>query len=162
MGVSNTLFIRTPTMTTPTTNIDKVCRNIGRLPLELRHAIFNCLTVDFRLEMVLQKKASIIRKLYEAYDYRILDIKALKKSVELGIRNKFFENARVVFGRNRYMKQPVPARYLPNIRYKQMGETVSTEHPAYKALRQIVITPNIYTHINPNSYLESHLSLIHI
>jgi len=147
VGISKILI-----MTTPTTNLDKVCRNIGRLPLELRHAIFNCLTVDIRLEMVLQKKARIIKKLYEAYDYRILDINALKKCVELGIRNKFFENERFVFGRNRYMKQPVPARYLPNIRYKQMGETVNTEHPAYKALRQIVITPKIYTNINANSH----------
>ena len=52
-------------MTTVTT-LDKICKNIGRLPLELRHAIFNCLTIDFRLEMIQSKPAEIIRTLYEA------------------------------------------------------------------------------------------------
>ena len=137
-------------MTTPTTNIDKVCRNIGRLPLEMRHAIFNCLTIDFRLEMVLQQKASIIRKLYEAYDSRILDINELKKNVELGIRWYFFvtrnESGKIIM-----KNQSIPKRYLPNIEYKQMGEIVSVEHPAFKALRQIVIIPKIYGSIKSNS-----------
>jgi hypothetical protein len=150
VGVSNTLYIITPTMTTPTTNIDKVCRNIGRLPLEMRHAIFNCLTIDFRLEMVLQQKADIIRKLYEAYDYRILDINELKNNVELGIRWYFFvtrnESGKIIM-----KNQSIPKRYLPNIEYKQMGEIVSVEHPAFKALRQIVIIPKIHGSIKSNS-----------
>jgi len=138
--------------TTPTvTNLDKVCRNIGRLPLEMRHAIFNCLTVDFRLEMVLQKKAHIIRKLYEAYDYRILDINALKRNIDLGIRWRFFVTVKNESGQFIMKNQTRPTQYLTNIEYKQMGEIVSTEHPAFKALRQIVVVPKIHGSIKSNS-----------
>jgi len=134
--------------TTPTvTNLDKVCRNIGRLPLEMRHAIFNCLTVDFRLEMVLQKKAHIIRKLYEAYNERILDIPALQKIVELGIRTQFFYSTK----NGTLMVQPKLRRWMPNIEFKQMGDIVSTQHPAFKALREIVVIPTIHGQIDSTS-----------
>ena len=134
--------------TTPTvTNLDKVCRNIGRLPLEMRHAIFNCLTVDFRLEMVLQKKAHIIRKLYEAYNERILDIPALQKIVDMGIRFRFFYN-----NTNGTLNvQPNLRRWMPNIEFKQMGDIVSTQHPAFKALRKIVVIPTIHGQIDSTS-----------
>jgi hypothetical protein len=134
--------------TTPTvTNLDKVCRNIGRLPLEMRHAIFNCLTVDFRLEMVLQKKAHIIRTLYEAYNERILDIQALQKIVDMGIRFRFFYN-----NTNGTLNvQPNLRRWMPNIEFKQMGDIVSTQHPAFKALRKIVVIPTIHGQIDSTS-----------
>ena len=134
--------------TTPTvTNLDKVCRNIGRLPLEMRHAIFNCLTVDFRLEMVLQKKAHIIRTLYEAYNERILDIQSLQKIVDMGIRFRFFYN-----NTNGTLNvQPNLRRWMPNIEFKQMGDIVSTQHPAFKALRKIVVIPTIHGQIDSTS-----------
>ena len=134
--------------TTPTvTNLDKVCRNIGRLPLEMRHAIFNCLTVDFRLEMVLQKKAHIIRTLYEAYNERILDIQSLQKIVDMGIRFRFFYN-----NTNGTLNvQPNLRRWMPNIEFKQMGDIVSTQHPAFKALREIVVIPTIHGQIDSTS-----------
>ena len=135
--------------TTPTvTNLDKVCRNIGRLPLEMRHAIFNCLTVDFRLEMVLQKKAHIIRKLYEAYNERILDIPALQKIVDLGIRHRFFYRK---WTNDPLKIQPNLRRWMPNIEFKQMGDIVSTQHPAFKALREIVVIPTIHGQIDSTS-----------
>ena len=145
--------------TTPTvTNLDKVCRNIGRLPLEMRHAIFNCLTVDFRLEMVLQKKAHIIRKLYEAYNERILDIPALQKIVELGIRHCFFYRKWT----NEPLKiQPNLRRWMPNIEFKQMGDIVSTQHPVFNALREIVVIPTIHGQIDSTSrqvHLARHAS----
>jgi len=126
-------------------NCDKVCKNIGRLPLELRHAIFNCLTIDFRLEMVLQKKAHIIRTLYEAYNERILDIPALKEIIEQGLRLRFFYHKEI---NNSYHNQPNLRSWIPNIEFKQMGEIISTQHPAFKALRKIVITPTIYGRID--------------
>ena len=126
------------------TNCDKVCANIGRLPLELRHAIFNCLTVDFRLEMVLQKTAHIIRTLYEAYNERILDITAFKRIVKMGIRWHFFYS-------NGLVTQPKLRALMPNLEFKQMGEIVSTEHPVFKALREIVVIPTIYGNIKSKS-----------
>ena len=127
-------------------NCDKVCKNISRLPLELRHAIFNCLTIDFRLEMVLKKKAHIIQTLYEAYNERILDIPALKKIVEQGLRLRFFYKEK-----NSYHNQPNLRSWIPNIEFKQMGEIISTQHPAFKALREIVIIPAIYDRIDSTS-----------
>ena len=129
-------------------NCDKVCKNIGRLPLELRHAIFNCLTIDFRLEMVLQKTAHIIRTLYEAYNERILDIPALQRIVNKGIRWHFFY-------RN-WTYDPLKIRnhlimLLPSIEFKQMGEIVSTQHPVFMALREIVVIPTIHGSINSTS-----------
>ena len=129
-------------------NCDKVCKNIGRLPLELRHAIFNCLTVDFRLEMVLQKTAHIIRTLYEAYNERILNITTLKKIVDMGIRYRFFYH-KVTNGP--LFIQPNLRAMLPNIEFKQMGEIISTQHPVFRALREIVIVPNIRGSINSRS-----------
>jgi hypothetical protein len=123
----------------PLTNCDKVCANIGRLPLELRHAIFNCLTVDFRLEMVLQKTAHIIRTLYEAYNERILDITVLKRIVTMGIRWQFFYHTES----NGLVTQPKLRALVPNLEFKQMGEIVSTDHPVFKALREIVVIPTI-------------------
>ena len=128
-------------------NCDKVCKNITRLPLELRHAIFNCLTIDFRLEMVLKKKAHIIQTLYEAYNERILDIPALKKIVEQGLRLRFFYKGK----NNSYHNQPNLRSWIPNIEFKQMGEIISTQHPAFKALREIVIIPAIYDRIDSTS-----------
>ena len=133
-------------MTTVTT-LDKVCKNIGRLPLELRHAIFNCLTIDFRLEMVLQKTAHIIRTLYEAYNERILDITALQRIVNMGIRWHFFYNK----GTNGLVTQSILRKMLPNIEFKQMGDIVSTQHPVFKALREIVVIPTIHGSINSTS-----------
>lgn len=130
------------------TPIDKICKNIGRLPLELRHAIFNCLTIDFRLEMVLQKTAHIIRTLYEAYKERILDIPALKEIVEKGLRWRFFYHKEI---NESYHIQPNLRKMLPNIEYQQMGDIVSTQHPAFKALRKIVIIPTIYDRIDSTS-----------
>jgi len=129
-------------------NCDKVCKNIGRLPLELRHAIFNCLTIDFRLEMVLQKTAHIIRTLYEAYNERILDIPALQRIVNKGIRWHFFY-------RN-WTNDPLKIQnhlimLLPSIEFKQMGEIVSTQHPVFRALREIVVIPTIHGSINSTS-----------
>ena len=135
--------------TTPTvTNLDKVCRNIGRLPLEMRHAIFNCLTVDFRLEMVLQKKAHIIRTLYEAYNERILDIQSLQKIVDMGIRHRFFYRK---WTNDPLKIQPNLRCWMPNIEFKQMGDIVSTQHPAFKALRKIVVIPTIHGQIDSTS-----------
>jgi hypothetical protein len=135
-------------MTTVTT-LDKVCKNIGRLPLELRHAIFNCLTIDFRLEMVLQKTAQIIRTLFEAYTERLLDITALKHVVDKAIRFQFFYR--------KWTNDPLKIRTrlmlsLPSIEFKQMGETISKEHPVINALRKIVIIPKIYGNINSKSH----------
>jgi len=132
-------------------NLDNICRNIGRLPLELRHAIFNCLTIDFRLEMVKQKTAPIIRSLYEAYDERILDINALKRAVELGIRWPFFVNIKNESGQFRLVNQTIPKKHLPSIVFNQMGVTVRTEHPVFNALRKIVIIQNIYGKIDSQS-----------
>ena len=129
-------------------NCDKVCKNIGRLPLELRHAIFNCLTVDFRLEMVLQKTAHIIRTLYEAYNERILNITTLKKIVNTGIRYRFFYH-KVTNGP--LFTQPNLKTMLPNIEFKQMGEIISTQHPVFRALLEIVVVPNIHGSINSRS-----------
>ena len=131
-------------MTTVTT-LDKICKNIGRLPLELRHAIFNCLTIDFRLEMIQSKPAEIIRTLYEAYDARILDIDALKRIVDKGLRLRFFYYKEI---NNSYHNQPNLRSWIPNIEFKQMGEIISTQHPAFKALRKIVITPTIHGRID--------------
>jgi len=129
-------------------NCDKVCKNIGRLPLELRHAIFNCLTVDFRLEMVLQKTAHIIRTLYEAYNERILNITTLKKIVNMGIKYHFFYHK--VTNGPLLIRQNL-AVMLPNIEFKQMGEIISTQHPVFRALREIVVVPNINGSINSRS-----------
>lgn len=129
-------------------NCDKVCKNIGRLPLELRHAIFNCLTIDFRLEMVLQKTAQIIRTLFEAYTERLLDITALRKVVDKAIRSHFFYRKEQTPWRSDYfIKQPFK-KWLAPIEFKQMDIIVSTEHPVVKALREIVIIPRIYNHID--------------
>ena len=123
-----------------TTNVDKICRNIGRLPLELRHAIFNCLTIDFRLEMVQQKTSGIIRILYKAHEKQVLDVNALKHMVEMGIRWNFFVNTSDA----RLKPQYIPIRYAPYIEYKVGDEITKTEHPVFKALRKIVIIPKIY------------------
>jgi hypothetical protein len=139
------------TIMTTINTCDKICKNIGRLPLELRHAIFNCLTVDFRLEMVQKKTARIIRTIHEAYDERILDINALKKAVEFGIRWHFFVNRQDELGRLHLVNQVIPKKHLPNIVFNQMGITISTEHPAFNALRKIVIIPNIYGKIDSQS-----------
>ena len=139
----------TTTPNNPTvTNLDKVCHNVGRLPLELRHAIFNCLTVDFRLEMVLQKTAHIIRTLYEAYNERILNITALQRIVSMGIRYRFFFRKET---NGSLFTQPNLRKFLPNIEFKQMGEIISTQHPAFKALRKIVVVPTIHGSINSTS-----------
>ncbi len=133
-------------------NCDKVCKNIGRLPLELRHAIFNCLTLDFRLEMVLQKTAQIIRTLFEAYTERLLDITALKHVVDKAIRFQFFyrplPRADYPLPRGAYLIRQPLKNLLPSIEFKQMGETISKEHPVFNALREIVIIPKIYGNIN--------------
>ncbi len=137
-------------MTTVTT-LDKVCKNIGRLPLELRHAIFNCLTIDFRLEMVLQKTAQIIRTLFEAYTERLLDITALRNVVNKAIRSHFFYRKEQTPWRSDYfIKQPFK-KWLAPIEFKQMDIIVSTEHPVIKALREIVIIPRVYGHIDTTS-----------
>ena len=126
-------------------NCDKVCKNIGRLPLELRHAIFNCLTVDFRLEMIQSKSAQIIRTLYEAYDARILDIDALKEIVDKGLRLRFFYRKEK---NGPLLTRPNLLSLLPSVTFKQMNETFSTQHPAFNALRKIVITPTIHGRID--------------
>jgi hypothetical protein len=114
----------------------------------MRHAIFNCLTVDFRLEMVLQKKAHIIRTLYEAYNERILDIQALQKIVDMGIRHRFFYRK---WTNDPLKIQPNLRCWMPNIEFKQMGDIVSTQHPAFKALRKIVVIPTIHGQIDSTS-----------
>ncbi len=135
---------------TAVTTIDKVCKNIGRLPLELRHAIFNCLTIDFRLEMLQEKKAQIIRTLFEAYTERLLNITTLKKLVDRVIRLNFFYKKEPNMD---YIIQPPLKNLLPNLEFKQMDETVSTEHPVFKALREIVFIPRIYGNINSKSHI---------
>jgi len=138
---------------TTVTVLDTVCKNIGRLPLELRHAIFNCLTVDFRLEMLQEKKAQIIRTLYEAYTERLLDITKLKEIVDRVIRLHFFY--RKLLTDTNYRIQPPLKKLLPLLEFKQMGETISTEHPVFKALREIVFIPKIYGTIR-TTYLNTH------
>ena len=135
-------------MTTVTT-LDQVCTNIGRLPLELRHAIFNCLTLDFRLEMVLQKTAQIIRTLFEAYTERLLDITALKKIVDKAIRWQFFYRKEP---RADYLIRQPLKKLLPSIEFNQMGSTRSSEHPVFNNLREIVFIPPIYGNINSKSH----------
>jgi hypothetical protein len=127
------------------TTIDKICKNIGRLPLELRHAIFNCLTIDFRLEMLQAKKAQIIRSLFEAYTERLLNITALKRIVDKVIRCNFFYRKE---HSSDYLIQPPLKKWLPPLEFKQMDEISSTEHPVFKALLKIVIIPKIHGTIN--------------
>jgi hypothetical protein len=98
--------------------------------------------------MVLQKTAHIIRTLYEAYKERILNITALKKIVNMGIRYRFFYH-KVTNGP--LFIQPNLRAMLPNIEFKQMGEIISTQHPVFRALREIVIVPNIRGSINSRS-----------
>jgi hypothetical protein len=74
-----------------------------------------------------------------------LDIDALKIIVDKGLRLRFFYHKEI---NNSYHNQPNLRSWIPNIEFKQMGEIISTQHPAFKALRKIVITPTIYGRID--------------
>ena len=113
-----------------TTNQDLICKNIKRLPWELKYAIYNCIDIDTRLEILQAKQTELIVTLYRAFNEKILNVSNLMQILDNGLRFHIFYKDK----NGTFLTQPPLKKLLPDIKYSINSTAFSEKHPLFNML----------------------------